>query len=131
MKLLLLHPNIDTNIITRLGITPGGMVREKKTRKSTLLQLVESHRTANGKVSQRIVMSLGGCPVPDQHRKAVAVEISHRMAGYQRFFPIDEPDVVYWTEQVLNRLEEAGKLPGAIFHEQLRIPVKSAGHSGT
>lgn len=92
--------------------------REKKTRKSPLLQLVENYRTANGKVSQRIIISLGGCLIPDQHRKAVAREVSHRMAGYQRFLPIDEPDVVYWTEQVLNRLEEAGKLPGVVFNEQ-------------
>ena len=95
--------------------------REKKTSKNPTLQLVENHRTANGKVSQHVVLSLGGCPVPDQHLKAIAVEVSHRMAGYQRFLPIDEPDVVYWTEQVLNRLEEAGKLPGAIFHEQKQI----------
>lgn len=92
--------------------------REKKTRKSPLLQLVENYRTANGKVSQRIIISLGGCLIPDQHRKAVAREVSHRMAGYQRFLPIDEPDVVYWTDQVLNRLEEAGKLPGVVFNEQ-------------
>lgn len=92
--------------------------REKKTSNNPTLQLVENYRGSNGKVSQRMLISLGGCPVPDQHRKAVAVELTHRMAGYQRFLPIDEPDVVYWTEQVLNRLEEAGKLPGVIFNEQ-------------
>lgn len=43
--------------------------REKKTRKARVLQLVENSRNAEGKVRQRLVVSLGGCPVPDEHRK--------------------------------------------------------------
>ncbi len=36
--------------------------REKKTRKARVLQLVENSRNAEGKVRQRLVVSLGGIP---------------------------------------------------------------------
>jgi len=87
--------------------------REKKTSKRPVLQLVENHRNARGKVHQRMVVSLGGCCVPDELRKAVAIEVTHRMAGYQRLFPIEDPSVSHWTQLVLRRIEEAGKLPPA------------------
>ncbi|NQT19612.1 MAG: IS1634 family transposase [Planctomycetes bacterium] len=91
--------------------------REKKTSKCPVLQLVETHRDAKGKVRQRMVVSLGGCRVPDEHRKAVAIEVTHRMAGYQRLFPLEDPEVTHWTKLVLQRIEEAGRLPGATFRE--------------
>lgn len=94
--------------------------REKKTSKHSVLQLVETHRTATGKVSQRIVVSLGGCPVPDEYRKAVAIEVTHRMAGYQRILPLEDPMVAEWTTLVLGRIEEAGKLPEVAFREVKR-----------
>ena len=62
--------------------------REKKTPKGYLLQLVENKRDSTGKVKQHIIVSLGGCNVPDEYRKAVAIEITHRMAGYQRLLPV-------------------------------------------
>ena len=52
--------------------------REKKTRKTRVLQQVENRRDSAGKVRQRVVVSLGGCPVPDEHRKRVAVELTRR-----------------------------------------------------
>lgn len=91
--------------------------REKKTSKHPVLQLVENQRNANGKVSQRIVVSLGGCCVPDEYRKAVAIEVTHRMAGYRRILPIEDPIVADWTKLVLERIKEAGKLPEVEFGE--------------
>ncbi len=91
--------------------------REKKTSKHPVLQLVETRRNAQGKVCQRMVVSLGGCCVPDEYRKAVAIEVTHRMAGYQRFLPLEDPVVVHWTKLVLQRIDEAGKLPAAICRE--------------
>jgi len=84
--------------------------REKKTRTTPVLQLVESHRDSRGKVRQRIVTSLGGCAVPDEFRKAVALEISHRMAGYRRLLP-DDPVVAHWTKVIADKLADEGKLP--------------------
>lgn len=91
--------------------------REKKTPKGHLLQLVENKRDSTGKVKQHIIVSLGGCNVPDEYRKAVAIEITHRMAGYQRLLPVDDPAISDWTNLVLNRIESAGKLPGIAFRE--------------
>ena len=90
--------------------------REKKTTKGALLQLVESRRDAHGKVRQHIVVSLGGCRVPDEFRKGVAIEVTQRMSGYQRLLPND-PAVAHWTKLVLQRIEKEGKLPRAGYVE--------------
>lgn len=90
--------------------------REKKSGSARLLQLVENHRNAEGNVRQRVVASLGGCPVPDEVRKRVAAEITHRMAGYQCLLS-EEPIVEYWVDRVWERLAEAGRLPLSIRHE--------------
>jgi hypothetical protein len=90
--------------------------REKKSGSSRLLQLVENRRNAEGKVCQQIVVSLGGCPVPDEVRKRVAAEILYRMEGYQRLLP-NEPIVQYWVDRVWQRINEAGRLPHSIRHE--------------
>lgn len=95
--------------------------REKNTSKESVLQLVESHRTADGKVRQRIVASLGGCRVPDELRKSVAIEVTHRMAGYQRFLP-EDPAVSHWTRLVLDRIASSGELPKAGRVESDELP---------
>jgi len=84
--------------------------REKQTKTTAVLQLVENHRNSRGKVRQRIVTSLGGCGVPDEFRKAVALEVSHRMAGYERLLPAD-PVVAHWTKVIFDKLADEGKLP--------------------
>jgi len=104
--------------------------REKKTSKQPILQLVESYRNAKGKVSQRVVVSLAGCWVPDELRKLVAVELTHRAQGYQRILE-EDPDVESWVGKVLDRMEAEGKLSapvrceeadmGSGVHEQVRI----------
>lgn len=91
--------------------------REKKTSKHPTLQLVETHRNSKGKVSQRMVVSLADCCVPDEYRKAVAIEVTHRMAGYQRILPLDNMTVVDWTERVLAKIKEAGILPHVAYSE--------------
>jgi hypothetical protein len=90
--------------------------REKKTRKTRVLQLVENSRNAEGKVRQRVVVSLGGCPVPDEHRKRVAAELSRRADGYEQLLA-EEPIIEYWVGRVLKRLEEAGRLPSSSSRE--------------
>ena len=104
--------------------------REKKTSSKPTLQLVESYRNAKGKVSQRVVVSLAGCWVPDELRKLVAVELTHRAQGYQRILE-EDPDVESWVGKVLDRMEAKGKLSAPVrceeadmgpgVHEQVRI----------
>lgn len=84
--------------------------REKKSRGSLILQLVENSRDNRGKVRQRVVVSLGGLIVPDEHRKAVAYEVSLRMAGYQRLF-MEDPVIAYWADAVVSKLDDESKLP--------------------
>ncbi len=84
--------------------------REKKTKTTPVLQLVENRRDSRGKVRQHIVASLGGCAVPDDCRKAVALEVSQRMAGYVRLLP-EDPRVVHWTKVAIDRVAREGKLP--------------------
>ncbi|WP_372808897.1 IS1634 family transposase [Pontiella sp.] len=98
--------------------------REKKSRKTRVLQLVENHRNAEGKVCQRVVVSLGGCPVPDEHRKRVAAELSRRMAGYEQLLS-EEPVIEYWVGRVLERMEEAGHLSSAFRREIPALPACS------
>lgn len=86
--------------------------REKKTSKLPTLQLVESYRNSEGKVRQRVVVSLGDCRVPDDLRRLVAVEVTHRIAGYRRLLDAD-PVVELWVKRVLRKIEEVGGLPEA------------------
>lgn len=86
--------------------------REKKSRNSRVLQLVENYRDIQGKVCQRIIISLGDVPVPDEYRRAVAHEVSQRMAGYEKFLNAD-PEVADWTAKVIAKIEQEGKLPHA------------------
>lgn len=90
--------------------------REKKSRNSLVLQLVESYRDGRGKARQRIVVSLGGRVVPDECRKAVAHEVSQRLAGYERLI-MDDPVIAHWTQVVVDKLAEESKLPGATCRE--------------
>lgn len=90
--------------------------REKKSGSAQLLQLVENHRNAEGQVRQHVVVSLGGCPVPDDLRKRVAAEMTYRMAGYQRLLS-EEPIVEYWVDRVWQRIGQAGHLPHSIHRE--------------
>jgi transposase len=97
--------------------------REKATSKTPTLQLVETYRNAKGKVSQRLIISLADCCVPDTLRKAVAAELSYRLHGYQRILDDLDPAVVYWTKEVLSRLDRDKKLPGAThLEEKARTP---------
>ena len=95
--------------------------REKKTRKTRVLQLVENRRNLEGKVRQRVVVSLGGCPVPDEHRKRVAAELSRRMGGYEQLLS-EEPIIEYWVGRVLKRMEGAGRLSSSARREVPAVP---------
>ena len=91
-------------------------IKEKKTKTTTVLQLVESRRLGNGKVRQEIIVSLGGAAIPDQYRREVAVEVKNRLMGYQRLVPL-EYEVGRWVDYILKKIEEEGKLPSVSLRE--------------
>ena len=99
--------------------------REKKTSSKPTLQLVESYRNAKGKVSQRVVVSLAGCWVPDELRKLVAVELTHRAQGYQRILE-EDPAVESWVGKVLDRMEAKGKLCAPVRCEEAGHGIRGA-----
>ena len=91
-------------------------VREKQTRTTPVLQLVKGYRDLNGKVKQKIVVSLGNVPMPDYIRKTVADEVENRMNGYQRLLPLD-PETAEWVDFVLDKLKNEGKLSNLKYNE--------------
>ena len=85
-------------------------IREKKTKTTPVLQLVENRRCGNGKVKQEIIVSLGGAAIPDQYRREVAVEVKNRLMGYKRLVPL-EYEVGRWVDYILKKIDIEGKLP--------------------
>ena len=91
-------------------------IREKKTKSTTILQLVRSERGADGKVRQQIILSLGEIKVPDDLRKTVAHEVEYRMNGYSRLETLDY-EVGKLVDAIISRLESENKLPPLIHQE--------------
>ena len=79
--------------------------RTKKIKKSTVLQLVKNMRDKRGKVSQKIVVSLGNLPVPNRERKEIAQEVENRLAGHQSLFPL-KPAVSKWSDIIMKKIDE-------------------------
>ena len=98
-------------------------IREKKTKSTTILQLVRSERCTDGKVRQQIILSLGEIKISDELRKTVAHEVEYRMNGYSRLEPL-EYEVAQLVDEIINRLGSDGKLPSVT--EQERVPPCSA-----
>lgn len=80
--------------------------RTKKIKKSTVLQLVRSVRDRRGKVSQKIVVSLGNLPVPCRERKEIAREVENRLEGYQSLLPL-KIAVAKWSDIIMKKIDES------------------------
>jgi len=91
-------------------------IREKKTKSTTILQLVRSERGPDGKVRQQIILSLGEMKVPDDLRKTVAHEVDYRMNGYSRLETLDY-EVGKLVDAIISRLGSENKLPPLIHQE--------------
>jgi hypothetical protein len=58
--------------------------REKTSTNGTLLlQLVRGSRGLDGKVRQQVLLSLGGCVIPDVFRREIAHNIEAIVSGQQ------------------------------------------------
>jgi len=85
-------------------------IREKKTKSTPVLQLVENRRDQYGKVRQKIIVSLGNVPIPDEYRREIAKEVENRLHGYQRLLPVDY-NVGKWVDYILKKIKETNALP--------------------
>lgn len=83
--------------------------REKNTKNGRLLQLVRGSRSLDGKVRQQVILSLGGCWVPDVHRHDVARFVDAAVSGQTELFPAS-PEVACWVDMILDRMKAEGKL---------------------
>lgn len=95
-------------------------IREKKTKTTPALQLVSGARGQDGKVRQKIILSLGNVPIPDELRKTIAHEVENRMNGYQRLMALDL-EVAKWVDHILEKLDSEGNLPPVRHHELKRV----------
>ena len=66
--------------------------REKATKNGTLLQLVRGHRGLDGKVRQQVVLSLGGCQIPDCYWRELAHHVENAILGQEELLEI-RPEV--------------------------------------
>ena len=66
-------------------------IREKKTKTTTVLQLIESRWCGNWKAKQEIIVSLGSAPIPDQCRREIAEKAKTR------------PPHSFWFESIVGR----------------------------
>ena len=99
-------------------------IREKKTDTTPALQLVSGARGQDGKVRQKIILSLGNVPIPDELRKTIAHEVENRMNGYQRLMALDL-EVAKWVDHILEKLDSEGNLPPVRHHELKRVSKMS------
>ena len=83
--------------------------REKETKNGRLLQLVRGNRGLDGKVRQQVVLSLGGCWVPDVYRHDVVRLVENALEGQPELFS-PCPEAVCWADMILDRMRTDGKL---------------------
>ena len=79
--------------------------RLTKTKSTPVLQLVRGYRDKRGKVRQKIVVSLGGMPVPSRLRKEIAAELENRLDGQESLLPASA-GVSKWVDIILKKIDE-------------------------
>ena len=83
--------------------------REKTTSNGTLLQLVRGNRGLDGKVRQQVILSLGGCRIPDALRREIAHLVEDTLLGQQGLFTAGA-EVTKWADMLIDRIKSEGKL---------------------
>ena len=84
--------------------------REKTSTNGTLLlQLVRGSRGLDGKVRQQVLLSLGGCVIPDVFRREIAHNIEAIVSGQQSLLPM-KPEVASWSDLIIDKMKSEGKL---------------------
>jgi hypothetical protein len=115
--------------------------REKTSSNGTrLLQLVRGSRCLDGKVRQQVLLSLGGCAIPDVLRREIARNVEAIVSGQQMLMPPTKPEAAFWSDLIIDRMKSEGKLdlvrnsvtrnvpPGAVADGVLLDAVSHGGH---
>ena len=98
--------------------------RTKRTPSGQVLQLLESYRNAEGQPRQRVVVSLGDAPLPEELRSAVAKAVEHRLyssAQGELFVEELSTEARQWMDQIFQRVTREGRFQ----------PLLGKGHAGS
>ena len=83
--------------------------REKKVKRTKLVQLVESYRDSEGRPRQRIVASLGDAQLPAGSERRIARYVQGRMRGQRDLFDADlSPSEAEWVDRIVKIAERTG-----------------------
>jgi transposase len=86
--------------------------REKISRGSRVLQLVESYRNEEGNPRQRVVVSLGDAAVPAEEFKPIARAVELRLRREDSLFPMElSCEAAAWVVRITRVAEEARSVP--------------------
>ena len=70
---------------------------------------MRGHRGLDGKVRQQVVLSLGGCQIPDCYWREIAHHVENAILGQEELLEI-RPEVAKWSDLILDRMKTEGKL---------------------
>ena len=91
------------------------------------MQLVKTVRQKDGRLQQKLVVSLGQKFVPENLRKTVAVHVENRLNGYQPLYPLALEEAE-WVDYILQRYGNAvpetpaSKRSGSDFEQEKSFP---------
>ena len=83
-------------------------IRMKKTKTTSVIQLVSSYRDADGSPRQRIILSLGSVDLPEELWRPVIAELENMLNGTPALIPAAK-DVRKWSEILLKELQQSNK----------------------
>jgi hypothetical protein len=76
--------------------------RTKTVKNTSLLQLVESYRNAEGLPRQRVVVSLGDAKLPGNEEKLIARAVENHLCGHADLLPADlTEEATAWVRRIL------------------------------
>jgi hypothetical protein len=91
-------------------------LRTKSIKGTSLVQLVESFRNAEGQPRPRVVASLGDVAIPDDQRKIISKAVEHELTGYPELFTRElSTEAAQWVARIVkvaSRSKSAAKVPG-------------------
>lgn len=76
--------------------------RTKTVKNTSLLQLVESFRNAEGQPRQRVVVSLGDARLPETEKNLIARAVENHLNGHADLLPVDlSEEAAAWVRRIL------------------------------
>ena len=87
-------------------------LRAKTVRGTSVLQLVESYRNAEGLPRQRVLASLGNASIPVEERGVIAKAVELRLRGEESLFPARlSREAAEWVVRILKIAEQSRAVP--------------------